>query len=353
VQKNAARYFTRHFSVNILMKFIITTILLAFSVAFPVLGAEETTIKNAGFVPSNIWYSKSPFFAGEKIRIYTVIFNGSAYDIVGSLEFLDNGIPLGKTDFSVSGGGRVRDVWADWVVTEGKHTITARIAEVSSIGRDGKKRPIVLENTETGKSELVIDLDTDADGVGNTNDADDDNDGVSDVDEVRKGTDPLKKDTDGNGVSDKEEIELAEKRAMAEKNATTTLLAPKGSIAGTLEKVEDAIPEPVKTGAVLGVNTIEQFRVGEGYQFRLAKEEKAREIASIKASEAATSTSKQNIQGATDRMLNAAEKPFAYVLFAIFAVLQYMFEWQILFYGFISYVVYRVIKWVIRRGQNR
>ena len=52
-------------------------------------------------------------------------------------------------------------------------------------------------------------------------------------------------------------------------------------------------------------------------------------------------------------MLNAAEKPFAYVLFAIFAVLQYMFEWQILFYGFISYVVYRVIKWVIRRGQNR
>lgn len=92
-------------------------ILLLISGAHFVAQANEGSVKNAGFVPSNIWYSKTPFFADENIRIYTILFNGSSYDLDGTVEFLDEatGAPkiIGKTDFSISGGGRIRDVWID------------------------------------------------------------------------------------------------------------------------------------------------------------------------------------------------------------------------------------------------
>ena len=189
------------------MKSFFTILLFFIATAVPAY-AVDTPIKNAGFVPSNIWYSREPFFSGENIRIYTVIFNGSSEDLVGTVEFLDNQTLIGKADFSLARGGRIRDVWVDWVVKDGKHTITARLSGVQAIDTGGKKRPIVLENTETAKSELVIDVDTDKDGIGNTDDPDDDNDTVSDIDEIKYGTNPLKKDSDGNGVLDDEEIKL-------------------------------------------------------------------------------------------------------------------------------------------------
>lgn len=330
------------------MNYFFTISLLLFSLAAPVWGATNTPIQNAGFVPANIWYSKDPFFAGDNIRVYTVIFNGSSYNLSGAVEFLDNDVIIGRADFSVSKGGSVRDVWVAWKADEGKHVITARTVGVTTM-EGGKKISLALGNTDAGKSERMVDLDTDGDGIGNLKDLDDDNDSVPDIDEIRNGTDPLKKDTDGNGVSDKQEIELAAK------NATSTSVAPKGSIASTIKIVENAIPVPIKVGVAQGANIVEQFRAGEGYQFKLIKEEKSREIAVIKASEdaSATSTSQKNVQGATDRMLNFAEKPFAYVLFGIFAALQYFFEWQILFYGAILYALYRLAKWGIRKARDR
>ncbi|HAS84897.1 MAG TPA: hypothetical protein DCS23_02385 [Candidatus Yonathbacteria bacterium] len=302
--------------------------------------SAEPPIKNAGFVPANIWYSKDPFFAGEKIRIYTIIFNGSSYDLEGAVEFLDNGVLIGKSNFALSSGGRVRDVWVDWKATEGKHTMTARITGTIASIAGGAKRAIVLDNTETGKSERDIDLDTDGDDVGNKDDLDDDNDGVPDVDELRNGTDPIKKDTDGDGLSDGKELEIAEnKKAEAEKLITTSVEST-GSILGTIKKVEENIPDPLKEGATAGANALERFRVGEGYQVRLAKEEKAREIDSM-ASRAPGAVS------------NTAEKPFAYVMLGILTMLQYFLEWQILFYGVILYVLYRLIRWVAGRIWDR
>ena len=49
------------------------------------------------------------------------------------------------------------------------------------------------------------DTDTDGDGIGNSADTDDDNDGVSDIDEIYDGTNPLNPDTDGDGLSDGDE----------------------------------------------------------------------------------------------------------------------------------------------------
>ncbi|MBI5798661.1 MAG: thrombospondin type 3 repeat-containing protein [Candidatus Yonathbacteria bacterium] len=322
---------------------------LIFGIA-PFSYATPLPIKNAGFVPANIWYSKDPFFANEKIRIYTIIFNGSTYDLEGTVEFLDNGTLVGRTSFSLSGGGRVRDVWIDWKATEGRHAMTARITETMASTAGGTKRSIILDNTETGKSERDVDLDTDGDGVGNKEDLDDDNDGVPDVEELRNGTDPIKKDTDGDGLSDGKELEIVLKqKADAEKliaSSTITL----GTILGTIKKVEENIPTPVKEGATLGANAIERFRVGEGYQVRLAKGEKAREIEAMKLRPAIVAQKDTSVLGTVS---NTAEKPFAYVMLGILTALQYLLEWKIVFYGVLLYAIYRLIRWVSRKIRNR
>jgi outer membrane protein assembly factor BamB len=51
----------------------------------------------------------------------------------------------------------------------------------------------------------VPDIDTDEDGLLNYEDDDDDNDGLTDIEEADKGTDPLKWDTDGDEVNDKDD----------------------------------------------------------------------------------------------------------------------------------------------------
>ncbi|MFA5997516.1 MAG: hypothetical protein WC791_03450 [Candidatus Paceibacterota bacterium] len=332
------------------MRNIFLALLFAFG-PFSFAYAADLPIKNAGFVPANIWYSKDPFFVGETIRIYTIVFNGSTYDIEGTVEFLDGGVPIGKTSFSISSGGRVRDLWIDWKATEGKHIITARIVDGTASLAGGKKSAIALDNTETGKSERTIDLDTDGDGVGNAVDTDDDNDTVSDVDELKNGTNPLKKDSNDNGISDSKELEIAVQQKAAGEKLLASNLEPAGSIAGTIKTIENAIPVPVKDGVTAGSNALESFRVGEGYQLRLAKENKAREIEAMKASAIATSTAKDSsVKGSTASRM---EKPFAYVTYGILAALQYFFEWQIIFYGVLLYVVYRFLKWGINKIRNR
>ncbi len=335
------------------MNYILAIIFLSFSFSLPVFGAEEAPLKNAGFVQGNIWYSKTPFFAGDRIRIYTIIFNGSTEDLVGSVEFLDNGTPIGKSLFSILDGGRVRDVWVDWTAKDGKHTITARIVDVSTTDALGKKKIVVLENSEAGKNELQIDFDTDGDGIGNTGDLDDDNDGVPDIDEVKNGTDPLKKDTDGNGISDGKELELIAAKKISAATSTDTL----GGIAGAIKTANDAIPNEVRDGFLLSANAIERFRAGEGYQFQLAKEAKMKEIESIKERNkvlgVSTLAGGAQRQGVLDTVSSTAEKPFAYVTLAILTVLQYLFEWKVVFYGVALYVSYRLFKWIIRRVRGR
>ena len=336
--------------MNYVIKFFILALLTA-----PFSMYASTTISNAGFLQGNIWYSKDVFFASDKVRIYTILFNGSASDIVGSVEFYDNGLAIDKTSFSIAGNGRVQDLWVDWVAKEGKHIISARIVEVTTKESNGTKQSVILENTETGKSELVIDIDTDDDNVGNTTDTDDDNDTILDVDEVKGGTDPLKKDSDGDGISDPKELELA---IIATQKVTTheaTSTGVLGVARETIKTVDDSIPVPFKTGVTLGVRSIETFRLGEGYQFQLYKEAQIKQLAEIKAREEEfiKNPEKKELQSSSDAVFSSAEKPFAYVRLALYTVLQYLFMWNVIFYGILLFILYRIFKWGILWFRNR
>ena len=51
---------------------------------------------NTGFVPGNIWYSKDPFEEGDKVKIYTFIFNPDSRELSGTVIFFDKTVLLGK-----------------------------------------------------------------------------------------------------------------------------------------------------------------------------------------------------------------------------------------------------------------
>lgn len=289
------------------MRYLISTILIFFAAQ---VFAADLPISNAGFAPSNIWYSRDPFYAGESVRIYTVIFNSSTYDLTGAVDFLDNGVSVGKAKFSISHGGRAQDLWTDWKAGEGKHTITARLTDVLADGPNGKQA-VLLPNTETGKNERVVDIDP--------------------------------------------AVKEAQLKAEAQK-----VLEARTQTVGKVEEVAQAtiqgVPAPVREAVSIGVMTIEDFRLGEAAQLGQIKEQKIKEIGAIaeraKMASAPQHTTKNGAVAVKTESPNAAEKPFAYAMLAAVSVAQFAFEWRVVFYVVILYVLYRLIKWGVSRVRN-
>ena len=155
---------------------------------------NAASISNAGFIPAPLWFSRDTFFAGEIVRVYTVVYNGSDSDIRGTVEFLNGNAVIGSDDFSLAKGGRSQDIWIDWKAAEGEHRISARIVRARAAKAGGTEESIDLSLAAIPEARVSVDTDTDKDSVGNKADDDDDNDGISDRDEERAGTNSLVKD---------------------------------------------------------------------------------------------------------------------------------------------------------------
>lgn len=289
---------------------------IIFALSFHTAFSADLPISNAGFAPSNIWYSKDPFYEGDKVRIYTIIFNGSSYDLSGTVEFLDNGLIVGKTKFSLAGGGRVQDLWVDWKASKGKHTITARFADVYADGPNGRQS-VNLPNTETGINERLIEIDP---------------------------------------------IVMAEQKRVEAKKIEEMQSQAVVKVNDIVQVLSEATPEPVKEGVSSGVSWLEQFRIDQARQLDLIKEQKAKEIDAItkqslpRSSDSLKSKSKNEdniFDSPLESVAKTTEKPFAYAMLAAVGALQFIFEWRILFYGVILYVLYRIIKWISIRIRNR
>lgn len=170
---------------------------------FPLLAIGQTHTFNAGLV-SGIWYSKTPFFAGETIRIYTAIQNNSGFDIQGKVRFSKGTEAIGESSFSAAKGGLVQ-VWTDWKAQEGTYKISTEIIEAKRLVIGKPPESIVLTSSLHAEDELSVDTDTDQDKIGNIGDPDDDNDGLTDEKEIAIGTNPLLSDSDHDGINDKED----------------------------------------------------------------------------------------------------------------------------------------------------
>jgi len=144
---------------------------------------------------TDITFSKDEPFAGETIRIFGRVFNLGDTDVYGFVVFLDNAKEIADPQPISVKVNTYDDVFIDWQVKEGNHTIKAKI--INTNFKDDN-----TENNEAIRENYFVDLDTDEDGIGNKKDTDDDNDGVPDDQEIAMGTDPLNPDTDGDKVKD-------------------------------------------------------------------------------------------------------------------------------------------------------
>ena len=226
---------------NKLALFIIVLVVIC----LPLQISLAATAYNAGFV-SGLWYSKVPFFAGETIRIYTAFQNNSKGDITGNVEFFNNDISIGKTNFSAINGHLV-ETWIDWKVPYGNNSISAKIIEASR-SEVGKPPEKIEVTTRESKAETIFaDADTDKDQLGDKVDPDIDNDGLSNEEEEKLGTDPTHADTDRDGIGDKKDTTPLPSATETKKESLSLLesiIEPLDSYTeNLLQKVEQARDE--------------------------------------------------------------------------------------------------------------
>jgi len=198
------------------VKFLIITLLFLVSHI-----AMAQTGLNAGFV-NGLWYSQTPFFAGDEVRIYTVIQNQSGFDIIGTVHFLNNNQPLGQSDFSIV-NGRLIEKWTDWKVFQGENNISIEISNAKKIEIGKEPEAIELIANTLFSEKYDVDLDTDGDGIGNRDDLDDDGDGCSDEEEKEIGTNSLVFDEPADVISLATQQEDVEEIITDEDNKDNTI----------------------------------------------------------------------------------------------------------------------------------
>lgn len=175
-------------------------IFILFTVFFPLCTYAADQPLNAGLV-SGLWFSKTPFFVGDTVRIYTAFQNQSGLDLNGEIVFYDGQTEIARREFNSINGQLIQN-WADWKVTYGDHNIHIKISKTQSSSADTQSQSVELSNGITEDKVVFVDKDTDGDKTGDKVDNDDDNDGISDATEISNGTNPLSIDSDGDSIPD-------------------------------------------------------------------------------------------------------------------------------------------------------
>lgn len=313
-------------------------------------GAEQPPLVNIGFIPNNIWYSEYPFFAGENVRIYTIVFNSGKGDLLGTISFSDGAKILGTKDFSVSGGGKTQDVWIDWVPERGEHTISAVItsARISRAGQPDE--PVELAYRESGAQKSFADSDNDRDRIGDMQDMDDDNDGILDTDEITQKTDPLRADTDGDGISDKnDDLPL-----LAEQQKQENPFFAGEKLEHIQTFVSEHTPESIKSAVDSVIAETERFRLNQK-DVATEKKEEAR-IVTESFSTAGTTTSATRTdekQGAINNAVSFMQKPFAYAQFFFWSLLLMILSYKTAFYLIGGYLIWKIGRFIVGKLKDR
>lgn len=314
------------------------------SACFLIFAASSVSAASLGFIQGTIWYSKDPFFSGDTVRVYSAVLNGTSDDIIGSVSFYDNGKEIGKTPFTAAGSGRLQEVWLDWQATEGEHEISARINNAFITKAGEANKPVIISNSESGRSERFVDLDTDKDGVGNKNDADDDGDGVSDVIETQKGTDPLKKDeqvvpssVSTLNSSGGQEFSLA---GVGKKEVEVAVASIAETVDVNASKIEKFLEKEIKSVE----QKIAEIKVKET---TLVANENTRNIEIVAGKGVATTTRTESQLGDTAKRL--ALELYRYILLAIAFVLAH----KVILYLLLAYILYKVLRFIFRAISNK
>lgn len=278
-------------------KKIYLILLLVFSL-LPNYNLQAQT-SNAGFVPGNIWYSKDPFEEGDKIKIYTVLFNYDQREFSGTVVFFDKTIFLGKKDFTI-GARAVKDVSIDWTVSAGDHTIFAKIENAKFLISAGKYEQIYLAGNQTEESERAVSKKI----IPKTSDSEN----------------PIGNSVEGILSTGSESIENIGKL------------------------IEEKTPKIIAQPIIAAANAIENFREGIGNFSKDTKNEIKKELEAKEESTAVkeNKTTKENKIEEPYKL----SKPFQYIKLFFLSLVSFVFNNKFIFYGLSFLIVFFILRYL-------
>jgi len=244
---------------------------------------------NAGFVPGNIWYSKDPFEEGDKIKIYTLIFNPDSRKFSGTVDFFDNSTLLGTKDFNIAGTS-TKDISISWTVTAGDHEIFGQIENAKFLQSNGTYQNASITDNVTSKSSRTVSKKVVTENINNT---------VNSVD-----------------------------------GAFNTAV---NSIQNIGDTAKSLVPVSAMQSVNKTTNTIDGWREGTGNILQNSQEETQNKINSLNN----TKNLSKNTQNA-----NAIEKPFEYAKLFFFTIFSAILKNKILFYGISVVLALLILRYI-------
>ncbi len=261
------------------------------------------TISTTGFIPGQIWYSKDSFVEGDTISIYTAVWNNNSNPLSVKVEFYDNNILLGTRD-AIAAYLQLKDISISWKVTPGDHLISAKIIS-SSINNSGLKQTPNLEysSTQTDHKFIPVTLTT-ADGT----------------------------------------------------PATSSILL-QSQIDKATSSLNDILPTSVATPVSQNVSTVDNVRSDTLSKINNAKIDTQNKIDSLnKIDTSSTKSDSKKVKSkivvtkdSNNGLVDATDKPIAYIKLFFLSVLSFIFGSRIVFYLLIFLVVFFIIRGIYRK----
>ena len=97
---------------------------------------------DAGFPAQSIWLSTTKPMLGEKVHIYTVVHNGTASEVEGTVTFLVDGKANEAKSLSLD-AGESSVVSSTWTAADGEHTFSARFSGKGTVESAAQMSPSV------------------------------------------------------------------------------------------------------------------------------------------------------------------------------------------------------------------
>lgn len=286
------------------MNLKLTPLLLVFYFAIFSVGlAEVKVIENSGFVPGNLWFSKVPTAVGEKVQVYTLVWNGSTDDINGTVSFFDNDSVISKQNFVLAGDGSTKILSTVWTAGEGYHKVYAQITDSQGGPRGSKAVSVSLQYSKTVEEERFVSA-------------------------------PVTPQATSSGVT-----------GLVTNLASNIVDQKVGYATGYLET---NLPKPVVGTAKAIANSLESVRT-------VAQAWTGNEINKLKSGTATTSKDKEGktVTDKADEKTGDAglgvEGPFRYAALALLSVGDFVFSSRWLFYGLGLVIVFLILRFIKRK----
>jgi hypothetical protein len=281
------------------MKKYLWIFICIYVISFGTASADGPT--TTGIIAGQIWYSEDPLVAGDTVKVYTAVWNGDTNPLQARVEFFDQNVILGDRDIVVDPQS-LKDVSVSWQVTPGNHVIHATITS-SSVTTGTKTQAVTLNRTTTA----------------------DDNTYVPVVVTTPSGTPVKTVDVIGDEV----------------KSATT--------------QIQDVIPPTVTQN----FSSLDAIRAKTATELIASKADVQNQINTLNTatSEETTMPAKGKTVTATAPSnadpLDATQKPIAYIKLFFLTVLAFIFQYPIVFYVLLVYLIFIILRFAYRKIKNR